>query len=278
MSWVRLHPRAWPEGSGVHGDPCLPHPPEEQRAKTGRGGGPKNAEWTATLQHWVSSWRRAPPGRPRRRLPSVWLGLQSLLQAAIFCKLGLGQQRFPAASSRAASCITSSGSHSGKGRLSPWEREREREGFPRPSWPPAGSGQRSADRAGIVALPWPAGHQVGWGMGVAGWDPDPSPQLLCSLHRHRSPECESTVALVSPKWASVGHVVGAGAAGACPERKSCPGAQRSCPVWIPEKLSEASAFPSIKWTNLLTPLYPPPIMVEQCRKLRRREGHRGAVG
>lgn len=41
----------------------------------------------------------------------------------VLTALGPGQQRFPAAPSRAPSCITSSGSHSGKELPSPWEWE-----------------------------------------------------------------------------------------------------------------------------------------------------------
>lgn len=105
-------------------------------------------------------------------------------------ELGPGQQRFPVASSRAASGITSSGSHSGKELQSPWEWE-WKGAFQGPSWqprcptragvtPPGSACRATAARAagfrqlfGVTGpgwsrpaagpCPWPAGYPAGRG-------------------------------------------------------------------------------------------------------------------
>lgn len=115
-------------------------------------------------------------------------------------ELGPGQQRFPVASSRARSCITSSGSHSGKELQSPGGLRGE-PSFPRPLLAASGAGRGQAprlrvsacrasdrwegswlpsafrgDQAGLAArrCPWPAGYRAGGGFisraGTECWD------------------------------------------------------------------------------------------------------------
>lgn len=62
-----------------------------------------------------------PPGPLGPRFGSLWAGRARRPGSRVPGELGPGQQRFPAASSRAPSRITSSRSHSGKELHSPWE-------------------------------------------------------------------------------------------------------------------------------------------------------------
>lgn len=62
-----------------------------------------------------------PAGPLGPRLGSLWAGRARRPGSRVPGELGPGQQRFPVASSRALSRITSSRSHSGKELQSPWE-------------------------------------------------------------------------------------------------------------------------------------------------------------
>lgn len=139
-------------------------------------------------------WAQSPT--PRHLAPSVAPGAASGRAGQgghgrhFPAELGPGRQRFPVASSGAASGITSSGSHSGKELQSPWEWE-WKGAFQGPSWQPRvpdegrrhasgvclpsdrceGSWLSSASRgdwarleqAGSGPCPWPAGYQAGRG-------------------------------------------------------------------------------------------------------------------
>lgn len=87
-------------------------------------------------------------------------------------ELGPGQQRFPVASSRARSCITSSGSHSGKELQSPGGLRGE-PSFPRPLLAASGAGRGQASRLRVSACRATAGRAAGFrqlfGVTRPGW-------------------------------------------------------------------------------------------------------------
>lgn len=74
-------------------------------------------------------------------------------------ELGPGQRRFPVASSRAPSRITSSGSHSGKELQSPWEWE-WRGAFQGPSWQPRVPDEGRRHASGCLPAERPLGGQL----------------------------------------------------------------------------------------------------------------------